>query len=139
MCRAIRTATSAENADSRPAQKNTAPLTASDSPKRLLQPQHHQGGDHEAAAEHVEAEQRGQAVDGSLRWPERAVRRVARLLDRRAESAVTQQHHEAEQGVCDERAPQGRGRVDVEASRQPLRHTQRRAAPTAATSVPISA
>ena len=34
MRRAMRTATSAENAESTPAQKNTAPLTAIDRPKR---------------------------------------------------------------------------------------------------------
>ena len=48
---AMRAATNAENADSNPAQKKIAPLTARRQLEAVLEPHDQQGCDHEPAAE----------------------------------------------------------------------------------------
>ena len=137
MRRAMRTATSAENADSTPAQKNTAPLTASDRPKRFCSHSTTSGGDHEAAAEGVEAEQRGQPVDDRPRRAEGDVRRVGRRLDGGGQPPVAQQHDQAEHARSRRTPSAARSSVDAP-TRAPIHSgTPAHSAPTAATSVPI--
>ena len=74
-----------------------------------LQPQHEQRGDDEAAAERVEAEQRGEPVDDPTATARaRGAAPVAGPLDGRREAAVAEQHDHAEHGVGDEGPPQRR-------------------------------
>ena len=127
MRRARRTATSAENADSRPAQKNTAPLTASDRPNRrcshsttsavITKPPPNASRLNSAARRYTVR------FDG----PSARRRRSADSLDRRAQVPVASSTTTPSSGVGDERARAAPTvRVDVEASRRPLGHARQR-------------